>query len=97
MRLNHKSKIHKTLIEDTPEMKGSSEQGTLHCRELQDLLLIRPLLPMGGDVADFPETEKQTQREKMRQRNMSQIKEQGKITARELNEMEVIYLREDLK
>ena len=37
-------------------------QGTLHCRALQDLFLVSPLLSRARDVADFLNTEKQTQR-----------------------------------
>jgi len=46
-----------THIGDTPE----GEQGTLHCRALQDFF-IRSLLSRAEDVADFPNTQKQTQR-----------------------------------
>ena len=44
------------------EVPSSREQGTLHCRALQDLFFIK-LLPLRvEDVADFPSTQKQTQR-----------------------------------
>ena len=37
-------------------------RGTLHCRAVQDFFFIRPLLSRAGDVADFPNIEKHTQR-----------------------------------
>ena len=41
-------------------------------------------------MADFPKIKKDTELHKMRrQRTMSQMKEQDKITARQLNEMEI--------
>ena len=55
MWLSHNSKVHATHTEDTLE-------GKLHCRALQDLFFIRPLLAKAGDVAYFPNTQKQTQR-----------------------------------
>ena len=59
-----------------------------------DLLFIRPLT---GDVTEFPNTKKWTQRVRQmkRQRKMSQMKEQDKITARELKEMEVSNMPEE--
>jgi len=35
---------------------------TLHYRGLQDLFFTKPLLSREGDIAEFPNTEKQTQR-----------------------------------
>jgi len=46
--LSHISRMHTTHIVDAPEVPGSDEQGTLHCRALQDLF-IRPLLSRAGD------------------------------------------------
>ena len=43
-------------------MPGSGEQGTLHCRALQDLFFTRPLLVRAEDMADLPNTQKQTDR-----------------------------------
>ena len=43
-------------------MPGSSEQETVHCRTLKDLFFIRLLLSRTGNVAEFPDTQKQTQR-----------------------------------
>ena len=51
-----------THIGGFPEVPGSGEQGTPHCRALQDLFFIRPRLSTAEDTADFPNTEKQTQR-----------------------------------
>ena len=61
MQLNHNSRVHATDIGDTSEVPGSGEQKTLHCRALQDLFFIRPLLSRAADIPDFPNTEKQTQ------------------------------------
>ena len=55
--------MNATHIRDTPEAPLSSEQGTLNCRALQDLFFIMPLLSSAGDVADFPNTQKQTERQ----------------------------------
>lgn len=57
--------LHTTLKGDTPEIKGLGEEGTLHCRVLQDLLFTKPLLSIGEDVGDFPKTQKR-ELEKMR-------------------------------
>ena len=54
-------------------------------RTLHDRLIIKPLLSRLGDIANPPNTQKQTQRDKMRrQRNTSQMKEKHKTTAKEL-------------
>lgn len=47
---------------DTLKALGPGELGTLHCRALQDLSFIRPLLSREDNVADFPNTWKQIQR-----------------------------------
>ena len=71
-----------TQTGDSPEVPGSGEQGTLYCRAVQDLFFMKPLLSRAEGVADFPNKEKLTQIDKMRkQRNMSQMKKQDKITA----------------
>ena len=44
------SRIHETHTEDIPKLPGSDEQGTLHCRALQDLFFIRPLHSRSGDT-----------------------------------------------
>ena len=49
-------------------MPGSDEQGTLNCRALQDLFFIKSLLSIAEDVADFPNTQKQTQRDRQNER-----------------------------
>ena len=43
-------------------MPGLDEQGTLHCRALQDLLFIKLLLSITKDIADILKAQKQTQR-----------------------------------
>ena len=43
-------------------LQCQGDQGASDCRALQDLFFIRPLLSRVGDGADFPNTEKQTQR-----------------------------------
>lgn len=49
-------------LETFPEVPGPGEQGTLHNRALSDLFFIRPLPSRTGDVAKFPNTEKQAKR-----------------------------------
>jgi len=61
-QLSHNSRAQATHIGETPEAPGSGEQEIMHCRALQNLFFIRPLLPRAGDTADIPNTEKQTQR-----------------------------------
>ena len=66
--------------------------GTLLCKAPQVLFFISPLLSRAGNVADFLiHRSKHRELGKIkRQRNISQIKiKQVKITARELNEMEI--------
>ena len=53
---------HTQHTQHTPEAPGSGEQGTLHYRTLQKLFFIKPLLSRTGDVSDFPNTQKQTER-----------------------------------
>ena len=45
-------------------MPGSGKQGKLHHRALQDCFFIRPPLLRAGDVADFPNIQKQTKRDR---------------------------------
>ena len=79
-----------THVRDTPEVPGSGEHGTLHYRTLQDLFFERPLLSRAGDTADFPNTQTQMQTDKIRiQRNVSQMKEDDKITVRDLSETDI--------
>lgn len=40
-----------------PEVPGPGKQETLHYRALQDVFIIRPLLPRARDTADFLNTE----------------------------------------
>lgn len=61
----------------------------LHCRTLQELFFIKPLLLRAGDVADLPNTEKQMQRagqNEETQECVSNERKRKKITERELNE-----------
>ena len=91
---------HTQHTEETPpETPGSGEQRTLHCRAPQNLFFIRPLLSRSGDVADFPNTRtRHRQSDKMRrQRKISQMKEQDKITARDqIIQIQIIHLLENL-
>jgi len=63
MWLSYNIRVHTTQRIDTPEVRwsGSGEQGTLYYRVLQDLFFMRPLLPRAKDLADIPNTQKQTQ------------------------------------
>ena len=72
-------------------MPDSGEQETLHYKAQHDLFFIRLLLSRAGDTADLPNTQQQTQRigKNERQRNIFQMKEQGKITERELKERKI--------
>lgn len=38
-QLGHNSRVHATHIGHNPEVTGSGEQGTNHCRTLQDLFI----------------------------------------------------------
>ena len=67
-------------------MPGSDEQGTLYCGKPQVLFSIRPLLPKARVLADFPNTQQQTQRfrqnRETREYIPNEMKEQEKkITA----------------
>ena len=44
------------------EKPGPGEKGTLHRRSLLDLFFTRPLPSRTGDMADFPNIEKQIER-----------------------------------
>ena len=52
---------HTHAWETPPEAPGSGEQGTLHCRTRQAPLFIRLLLLRARDIANLPNTQKQTQ------------------------------------
>ena len=39
---------HTPHIGDHPEVSGSGEKDTFHCRVLQDLFFIKPLFSRGG-------------------------------------------------
>ena len=53
---------HSNTQGEISEAPGSGEQMILHDRALKDLYFIRQLLLRAGNVANFPNTEKQTQR-----------------------------------
>ena len=79
--------MHTPCIGDTPEVPGSGEQGTMHYKAWQDLFFTKPLLSRNRHrVRQNEET-----------RTMPQMKEQNKITARELNGTEIICLIGNLK
>ena len=59
---SHNTRVHATHIGDTPEVPVSGEEGTLHFRALQDLFFIKLLLSRVGDITDFPNTWKWTQK-----------------------------------
>ena len=61
MQFSHNSRAHSVHIGDIPETSSSGEQGTLHCRVLQDLFFIRPLISRAGDTVVFPSTQKETE------------------------------------
>ena len=88
--LSHKNRVHATHIGDISEVPGSGEQGILHCRTPTNLFFVRILLSSTGNVADFPNTQKHRELTQMwRERDKSQMKEWDKITARELNEIQI--------
>ena len=55
-----KTKQHEaqTHIGDTPEAPVFSEHGAFHCRTLQDLHFIKPLLSKAGDIKEVLNTKK---------------------------------------
>ena len=59
---SQQSGVLNTQRKQNHKAPGSGEHGTLHCRALRDPFFIMPLLSTAGDTADFPNTEKQTQR-----------------------------------
>ena len=60
----------------------------MHCRALQELF-IRLLLSRAGDIVNVPNTYRHRELNKMRRsRNLSQMREQDKITARDPNKIE---------
>ena len=65
MWLSHNSRVHTAHIGDSSGAPGSSEQGAVHYSTPYSLFFIRPWLSKSGDVADFPNTQKQ--RQKIRQ------------------------------
>ena len=71
-------------------MSVSGELGTLHWRAFQDILFINSLLSREEVTADLPHINRPRDVDKMkRQENVPRTKEQDKITARELNEMDI--------
>lgn len=72
-------------------MPGSGEQGTLHCRALQDRFFRRSLLSRSGDWLTFL-THRNRPRELLkmrRERIMSQMKVQVTTTAQDLSKMDI--------
>ena len=64
---------------EAPEVPGSGEEGTLHCRALQDLFFIRPYFQeQETQVTFLTHRNRYRKLDKMRkQKNMSQMKEQA--------------------
>ena len=58
---------------------------------VKDLFFLRPILSRAGDIADFLNTEKQTQRVRQNEEIEDYVLNGriDKITARELSEMEI--------
>ena len=72
-------------------MPSSGEEGRLQCRAPHDLFSIRSLLSRARDVAEFPNTETET--DKIRgQKNMCQMKEQNRIMVRDLSKTEISHM-----
>ena len=76
-----------------PAMVSGAETHPLWQRTSTTLLklhaMLYPLLSRARDVAEFPNTEKHRKLHKMRQRNMSQMKEKEKTIARHLSQTEI--------
>ena len=64
MWLSHNSRVHATHIEIPLKRQSLVNRGHC-CRALQDLFFIRPLLSRARDIADFPNTEKHRELEKI--------------------------------
>ena len=62
MWLSHNSRAHSTCKGDTFEVLVSGGQGTLHYRAPKNFFSIGLLLSRSGDINDFPNTKKWTQR-----------------------------------
>lgn len=71
--------MHHTL-ETHLEVPGPGEQGTQHCRALQDIYFIRSLCSRNGNVGDFPKTQKQARdlEKKKKETGQSQGSRQNK-------------------
>lgn len=84
----------KHTLETLPEATGP---GDTIWRGTKDLFFIRPFSPRIGDVADFPNTEKQAQSHRKMRRwgNLSQINEQDKTMARDLSETDIINTHDE--
>ena len=67
-------------------MPGSGKQRTLYCRVLQKLFFIKSLLSKAEDIADFLNTEKQTERDRQKEETEKYIPNEKQDNA--------IYLRE---
>lgn len=83
MCFSHNSRVHTTHIRDTLEVPVSGEQGTLHqflVNKGQDLFM-GPLLSRARDLSFLRKKHGNRHRKfhKMRQRSMSQMKEQDKL------------------
>lgn len=58
---SHKTAGHKKKHRYFPEVPGSSEQETLHCKELQDLFFVKSLLSKADGIHGFLDTETDTE------------------------------------
>ena len=65
---------------------GEHPYSALHYRTPQDLLLVNSLLSRAEDISNFLKTEKQREADRIRKQiNLSQMKEQDKVMARDLS------------
>jgi len=71
-----------------PEVPGPGEQGTLHCRALQDLFFIRLLSLRAREMPEFPNRHRKSDKRR-RQRNVSQMKEQSQTMARDQSKTDI--------
>ena len=79
-----------THIGYSPVVPGLGEQGTRHCRVLQDFF-IKSLLSRIDDIADFLKTKIQTQRGRQNEEieKFTPNKGQDKATARDLSKTDI--------
>ena len=71
----------------------------MHCRALEDLFFVRPLLSRAGDVADFPNTQKQTQRVMQNEETEQDVPNErtGQNHRKDLSKMEINNMPNNLK